>query len=94
MIWWIDANPDYSNKIVFQSSEENSLSNMDKNIFWYALYAYFLIWLMQTIQMLMSLQFCWFLLCFICLFLSFYNLFNFWQCSKEQRKMVANVMSN
>ncbi|CAD2100537.1 golgi apparatus membrane protein TVP23, putative [Plasmodium vinckei brucechwatti] len=94
MIWWIDANPDYSNKIVFQSSEETSLNNIEKNIFWYALYAYFLIWLMQTIQMLMSLQLCWFLLCCTCLFLSFYNLFNFWQCSKEQRKVVANIMSN
>ncbi|CRH01336.1 golgi apparatus membrane protein TVP23, putative [Plasmodium relictum] len=93
MIWWIDVNDDYSNKIVFHSLEENLLNKLDKNIFWYSLYVNFFIWLIQTIQMLISLQVCWFLLCFLCLFLSFYNLFNFWKCSKEQHKVVGNVLN-
>ncbi|SBT42789.1 golgi apparatus membrane protein TVP23, putative (TVP23) [Plasmodium ovale wallikeri] len=94
MIWWIDANDDYSNKIVFQSSEENILNKVDKKVFWYALYVNFFIWLMQTTQMLMSLQICWFMLCFLCLLLSFYNLHNFWKCSEEQHKAVGKVLNN
>ncbi|CAG9473711.1 golgi apparatus membrane protein TVP23, putative [Plasmodium vivax] len=93
MIWWIDANEDYSNKIIFKSSEESLLNGTDKKVFWYALYANFLIWLSQALQMLMSFQFCWFLLCFLCLFLSFYNLFNFWKCSKEQHKVVGTFLN-
>ncbi|CAA9989557.1 golgi apparatus membrane protein TVP23, putative [Plasmodium knowlesi strain H] len=93
MIWWIDANEDYSNKIIFKTSEESLLNATDKKVFWYVLYANFFIWLSQTLLMLMSFQFCWFLLCFLCLFLSFYNLFNFWMCSKEQHKAVGTFLS-
>ncbi|KJP88447.1 hypothetical protein AK88_01899 [Plasmodium fragile] len=93
MIWWIDANEDYSNKIIFKSSDENLLNSTDKKVFWYALYANCLMWLSQTLQTLMSFQFCWFLLCSLCLLLSFYNLFNFWKCSKEQHKVVGALLS-
>ncbi|SCO93983.1 golgi apparatus membrane protein TVP23, putative [Plasmodium malariae] len=94
MIWWIDSNEDYSNKIVFQTSEESLLNSVNKKVFWYALYINFSIWLMQAIQMLMSFQICWFMLCFLCVFLSFCNLYNFWKCSKEQHKIVGNVLNN
>ncbi|ANQ10162.1 Golgi apparatus membrane protein TVP23-like protein [Plasmodium coatneyi] len=93
MIWWIDANEDYSNKIIFKTSDESLLNATDKKVFWYALYVNFFIWLSQTLLMLLSFQLCWFLLCFLCLFLSFYNLCNFWKCSKEQHKVVGTFLS-
>lgn len=93
MIWWNDIREDYSNNFIFYSTEEANINQLEKNIFWYSLYAYFILWLIQTIQMLISLQICWFLLCILCLTLSFCNLFNFWKSSKEQHKVVGNVLS-
>ncbi|VWU50970.1 golgi apparatus membrane protein TVP23, putative [Hepatocystis sp. ex Piliocolobus tephrosceles] len=93
MIWWIDANPDYSNKIVYYSLEENTKNNVEEKIFWYALYINFFIWIIQAIQMLLSLQICWFVLCVTCLFLSYYNLFNFRRCSKQKHK-IPNMFLN
>lgn len=93
MIWWNDVKEDYSNNFVFYSLDENLLNTTDKNVFWFSLYIFSFHWLIQTIQMLISLQVCWFVLCLLCLILSFCNLFNFWRCSKEQHKVVGNVLN-
>jgi len=96
--WWNKVNPDGSTEWIYESAtqqmDQDPGHKHDSKLFWTVLYVTPMIWMVLLIVGLLKLNISWALIVVCALVLNGANVYGYWNCSKDQKQKVKEMMAN
>mmetsp|Transcript_19502 Transcript_19502/g.25263 ORF Transcript_19502/g.25263 Transcript_19502/m.25263 type:complete len:260 (-) Transcript_19502:2440-3219(-) len=88
--WWNYVKEDGTTEWIFESHEDMSeISNSDRRIFWFGLYAPMIVWTILLITTIISFDAKWLIVVIAALSLSSANIIGYTKCSKEAQARIS-----
>lgn len=92
--WWVKIKEDGSNEWFFESAPALRVPQLDRNIFWWTLYATPLVWLIFASLAFISFSFDWFIVDLVAMGLTAANLVGYFKCSSDAQKRLRATLTS